>query len=99
MFSTALLLLAACSAASRSSARLNVEQRVDHIDVVAREPMVVEHPNGALFVAGYGEPCPTLWKSEDRGATWTLRDGSLGVVTPIQNAAAQRYGFTWWRFR
>ena len=27
-----------------------------------------------------------------------LRDGSIGVVTPIQNRAAQRLGFTWWRF-
>jgi hypothetical protein len=27
---------------------------VDHIDLLAREPMVVQHPNGALFVSGYG---------------------------------------------
>ena len=26
-----------------------------------------------------------------------LRDGSLGVATPIQHPA--RYGFTWWRMR
>ena len=51
-----------------------VAQRVDHIDAVAREPMVVEHPNGALFVAGYWEPRPTLWKSSDRGATWSRVD-------------------------
>jgi hypothetical protein len=44
---------------------------VDHLDVVGREPMIVEHPNGALFVAGYGEPSPMLWKSVDRGATWS----------------------------
>jgi hypothetical protein len=26
-----------------------------------------------------------------------LRDGSLGMVSPIQNRAAQRAGFSWWR--
>lgn len=27
-----------------------------------------------------------------------LRDGSLGVVTPIQNQREKRVGFTWWKF-
>ncbi len=27
-----------------------------------------------------------------------LRDGTLGVVTPLQNVADKRMGFTWWRF-
>jgi hypothetical protein len=27
-----------------------------------------------------------------------LRGGGIGVVSPIQNRAAQRLGFTWWRF-
>jgi len=55
---------------------------VDHVDLMAREPMVVQHPNGALFVSGYGpgssdlsEPAlnwrPHLWTSRDRGASWT----------------------------
>jgi hypothetical protein len=57
---------------------------VEHLDHKAREPMVVEHPDGALFVAGYGEPDPTLSKSVDRGATWTrvavgnASDGAIG---------------------
>src|SRR5438445_7061023 len=53
---------------------LAIAQHVDHLDVVGREPMVVEHPDGSLFVAGYGEPRPTLWKSHDRGVTWTRVD-------------------------
>ena len=28
-----------------------------------------------------------------------LRDGSVAVVTPIQNAGEKRVGFVWWRFR
>jgi len=51
---------------------------VDHLDVVAGEPMIVEHPGGTLFVAGFGASRksgrktdePTLWKSQDGGMTW-----------------------------
>jgi hypothetical protein len=53
------------------AATLAVPRPVDHLDVVAREPMVVEHPDGTLLVSGYGSSAPTLWKSRDRGATWT----------------------------
>lgn len=49
-------------------------QRVEHIDMLGREPMLVEHPGGALFVAGYGEPRAMLWKSVDGGATWSRVD-------------------------
>ena len=63
---------------------------VHHWDVDAREPMLVEHPDGTLFVAGYGrdlattEQPPRLWKSTDGGATWervdvgTVADGAKG---------------------
>ena len=57
---------------------------VNHVDVLAREPMVVEHPNGTLFVSGYGSAAPTLWNSRDHGATWTRvgigteADGAIG---------------------
>jgi len=43
---------------------------------------------GALFNDPAGEYLPIAF----------LRDGSLGVVTPIQNVPDQRRGFTWWRF-
>jgi hypothetical protein len=55
-------------------------------DRFAREPMLVEHPSGALFVSGYGVPGqptdvpPNLWKSLDRGKSWTVVDvGSPAV--------------------
>jgi hypothetical protein len=57
---------------------------VDHLDALAREPMVVEHPGGALFVTGYGDSVPHLWRSSDRGGTWspvnvgTEADGAAG---------------------
>lgn len=53
---------------------LVVAEPVDHVGVLAREPMVVEHPDGTLFVSGYGDPAPALWKSLDGGATWTRVD-------------------------
>lgn len=64
--------------------RLVVADPVDHLDVRAREPMVVEHPDGTLFVSGYGELAPTLWKSRDHGGTWarvnvgTEASGAIG---------------------
>ena len=46
-------------------------QRVEHLDRAVREPMVVQHPNGMLFVAGYfNESTPTLYRSADNGSTW-----------------------------
>lgn len=51
---------------------------------IAREPMVVQHPNGTLFLAGYGKPKPQLWQSADAGATWSPvnvgseADGAVG---------------------
>ena len=58
---------------------------------LAREPMIVEHPSGVLFVAGYGmanrptnSETPNLWKSTDRGKTFvrvnvgTTHQGALG---------------------
>ena len=63
---------------------LVVKGPVDHLGARAREPMIVEHPNGMLFVSGYGEPFPRLWRSSDRGVTWTPvnlggdTDGAIG---------------------
>jgi hypothetical protein len=54
--------------------RLVLADSVDHIDALAREPMVVSHPSGALFVTGYWDPVPPVWKSVDRGATWSRVD-------------------------
>ncbi len=59
---------------------------------LAREPMIIEHPDGALFVSGYAgdvasgpaQTVPRLWKSTDHGATWnavnvgTEMDGAIG---------------------
>jgi ketosteroid isomerase-like protein len=63
---------------------LVITDSVHFVDLLAREPMVVEHPNGTLFVSGYSDPNPKLWKSTDRGATWTRvnvgteADGAVG---------------------
>lgn len=34
---------------------LVVTDSTHHVDALAREPVVVEHPDGTLFVSGYGE--------------------------------------------
>jgi len=72
---------------SPPSPALNVNAHVDFLDATAREPMIVEHLDGTLFVSGYTrmpQAVPRLWKSSDRGATWsavnvgTETDGALG---------------------
>ncbi len=77
-------------AAPTQADTLATSDPVHHLDVDAREPMLVEHPDGALFVTGYGRDIPTteqpprLWKSNDRGATWervdvgSVADGAKG---------------------
>lgn len=51
---------------------------------LGREPMVVQHPNGTIFVAGYGDPEPNLWRSDDNGRSWATvplgsrADGAIG---------------------
>jgi hypothetical protein len=73
-----------CTGLASAQAPLPLPTPLDHIDVAAREPMVAELPDGTLFVAGYGDPGPKLWKSTDRGATWsrvhvgTEADGAIG---------------------
>jgi hypothetical protein len=63
---------------------LSLAEATHHLDVLAREPMVVEHPDGTLFVTGYGSSSPVLWSSEDGGASWhrvnigTKADGAVG---------------------
>src|SRR5687767_5622312 len=57
-----------------SAASLILSEPVDHLDGLAREPMLVEHPDGTLFLTGYGEPVPRLWRSNDSGATWSRVD-------------------------
>jgi Tol biopolymer transport system component len=70
---------------------LTLAAPIDHLDVVACEPMIVEHPDGTLFVGGYGAAMvsgketdeATLWKSRDGGGTWTR----VNVGTPEEGAA------------
>ena len=68
--------LAGCSKPSEpprrpTPVRLVLADSVDHLDALVREPMVVLHPSGALLVSGYWDQIPPLYKSIDRGATWT----------------------------
>ena len=59
-----------------TSNTLVATEGVEHLDRLAREPMVVELSDGTLFVTGYGgqhgevEKIPDLWRSRDHGATW-----------------------------
>ena len=87
-YAVALLVLATgCgkdTAPSAAPTRLVLADSVDQLGSLAREPMVVRHPTGALFVTGYWDTIPPVWKSIDNGATWskldvgTAANGALG---------------------
>ena len=77
---------------SPASTELRLTAHSSYLDATAREPMIVEHPDGTLFVTGYeghespsGEQTvPRLWRSSDHGGTWsavnvgTEGDGAVG---------------------
>jgi len=75
---------------SPTSKTLVATESMEHLDRLAREPMVVELSDGTLFVTGYGgqfeevEKIPDLWRSRDHGATWEHvnvgrnADGAIG---------------------
>lgn len=75
---------------SAARAELVEVQRVDILGQVAREPMIVQHPSGSLFVSGFGSQItgtdwtkpPLLWRSDDNGESWQRVD----VGTSSQNA-------------
>ena len=88
-----LVAMASCAGGSEQSAEpagvpapvsLTLEGPIGHLDTLAREPMVVEHPDGTLFVTGYGggDESPDLWASTDGGTTWERVD----VGTPADGA-------------
>ncbi|MFK8042379.1 sialidase family protein [Congregibacter sp.] len=64
------------------TAALELQSRTDHLDTLAREPMIVQHPDGALFVSGYPSQVtgrdwtvpPLLWRSDDDGKSWKRGD-------------------------
>jgi hypothetical protein len=82
VFAAALVL--GCASTARDG--LVPVQRVEHLDAIAREPMFVEHPDGTLFVSGYGELRPTLWKSSDGGATWSRVDVGTEAEGAVGNS-------------
>jgi len=60
---------------------------LDAVDVIgrrARETMIARGADRTLFVTGYGEDTPSLWRSNDEGRTWTsvdigaAKDGAIG---------------------
>ncbi len=89
-FASLLILLACSSSVEQTSlGKLTVVERIEHIDGMAlREPMVVEHSTGILFVAGFSraeeeftDP-PNLYLSQDKGKSWE----AVNVGTPEQGA-------------
>ncbi|MDZ7631546.1 MAG: sialidase family protein [Gemmatimonadaceae bacterium] len=64
---------AACASGRGGSAAspLVPLEQVTTVGTRTREPMLVQHPNGALFVAGYAVSSQGVWTSTDLGKRWT----------------------------
>lgn len=70
---TGLATAAACASARGGSATTPLVplEQVTTVGTRTREPMLVQHPNGALFVAGYAVASQGVWTSTDLGKRWT----------------------------
>jgi photosystem II stability/assembly factor-like uncharacterized protein len=84
---TLLMVVLACTPRGDAGTSLPVLTLADSSEFIGRlgrEPMVVQHPGGAIFVAGYGDTVPHLWRSDDNGRSWAMvnvgerADGAYG---------------------
>lgn len=73
--------------AAACAAQIEVGPATDHLTggrVVLMEPMVADHPNGTLYVAGFNNREPLLFRSRNRGYEWEpvdlggADDGAIG---------------------
>jgi hypothetical protein len=89
MIVSSLSFTAICNSPSRAESGALPLVQIQHVDYTygaAREPSIVQHSNGRLFVAGYGkglggeeQRVPRLWKSTDQG-TAANSDVSLAMA-------------------
>jgi hypothetical protein len=72
LFWTILASVAACASGGGATtvAPLVPLAQVTTVGTRTREPMVVQHPGGALFVAGYAVSTQGVWTSTDFGTRW-----------------------------
>ncbi len=70
---TCLAAAAACASARGGTVTTPLVplEQVTTVGTRTREPMLVQHPNGALFVAGYAVASQGVWTSTDLGKRWT----------------------------
>ncbi|MSQ98969.1 MAG: exo-alpha-sialidase [Xanthomonadales bacterium] len=76
------LFFALMALSSPITAQLTMLHHIENLGGLAREPMLVEHPSGTLFLAGYGSQItgtdwtapPLLWRSDDGGNSWFAVD-------------------------
>ncbi|MBK6487164.1 MAG: exo-alpha-sialidase [Gemmatimonadetes bacterium] len=87
LLSIAVLCVAACgdrAPAVPATPSLVLVDSSEFVNRLGREPMVVQHPSGSIFVAGYGDTVPHLYRSDDNGHSWatvnigTRADGAVG---------------------
>jgi hypothetical protein len=81
-------MLNGCNSRANTTAAAQLKP-LDPVDVVgrrAREPMIARGTDRTLFVTGYGEDTPSLWRSNDEGLTWRSVDVGAAVEGAVGNS-------------
>jgi len=74
------------SSRARRDGSLTLIQQSEVLDTLVREPMLVQHPNGDIFVTGYNRRRPRLWRTVDLGATWSEVDVGMPADGAVGNS-------------
>lgn len=82
---TIMVASAACASggSGRATTSLPLVEQVTTLGTRTREPMLVQHPNGTLFVAGYAIASQGVWMSTDLGKRWapvTFGENAVGLI-------------------
>ena len=73
----------ASAGAGRATGSLPLVTQVTTVGTRTREPMLMQHPNGTLFVAGYAVASQGVWMSTDLGTRWapvTFGENAVGLI-------------------
>jgi len=90
--------LAATWFTSTSPTHEDLQWYAARIDVGRGDPAPVVIGSAPQSLEGLAGPNALSDLGGEYLAAVILRDGGMGVVSPIQNRPAHRFGFTWWRF-
>ena len=79
-----LLVLTSCSPQTNFKKEITIQWTSDQLEELTMEPMLVQDSDGTIYVTGFNQQYPILFKSVDNGNTWSSvdigkeEDGAIG---------------------